>query len=421
MKHFFRYLWIAPLLVALGLAPLLSCARKPEAVEENEEHAEGGEGQGEEEENAEGGEHAEGEEHKEGVVELRPEARANARIQIGRVEARPLAAAIQTTGEVGLNEDRVAHVGARVPGRIAAVRVTLGQKVGQGQALAVIDSTELAQAKADYVTARAREDLARTTFEREDRLAIEKISSQKEVLEARAALLEAEAVRRNTEETLRIFGLTSGQIRSLRSGETGASLLPVAAPFAGTIVDKEANLGEVVGTEETLFTVADLRRVWIWIDVFEKDLRRVQLGNEVSFEADAYPNEAFAGKVSFLSAGVDPGTRKVRARIDAENSDGRLRPGLFVRIQLSETQSEASEALVPTVPDSAVQRRGESFVAFVPESDSRFRMREVRVGRRSGGFVEILDGLKVGEPVVVNGVFFLVSEASKESFGSDDD
>lgn len=421
MKRFFRYLWIAPLLVALGLAPLLSCARKPEAVDGNQEHAEVEEGQGKEGERAEGGEPAEGEEHEEGVVELRPEARANARLQIGRVEARPLAGEIQTTGEVGLNEDRVAHVGARVPGRIAAVRVTLGQKVGQGQALAVIDSTELAKAKADYFTARAREDLARTTFEREDRLAAEKISSQREVLEARAALLEAEATRRNAEETLRIFGLTSGQIRSLRSGETGASLLPVAAPFAGTIVEKEANLGEVVGTEESLFTVADLRRVWIWIDVFEKDLRRVRLGNEVSFEADAYPNEAFAGKVSFLSASVDSGTRKVRARIDAENSAGRLRPGMFVRIRLAETQSGAAEARVPTVPDSAVQRRGESFVAFVPESDSRFRMREVRVGRRSGGFVEILDGLKVGEPVVVNGVFFLVSEASKESFGSDDD
>jgi len=351
-----------------------------------------------------------------GVVALSPESRAGAGVRVARAEARPLAAEIETTGEVGRNEDRVAHVGPRVAGRITAVNAVLGQKVGRGQALAVIDSVELGQAKADYLQARAQEDLARTTHERESRLAAEKISSEKEVLEARAALLQAHAARRNSEEKLRLFGLTAGQIGALGQGGAEASLLPVAAPFEGVVVEKEAHLGEVVAPERKLFTVADLRRVWIWIDVFEKDLRHVHAEDGAAVVVDAYPGESFRGKVSFLSAQVDPGTRTVRARIDVDNGGGRLRPGMFARVRLTDPHATGGTPVV-VVPESAVQRHGDGSVVFVEEAEGRYRMRPVKTGRRTDGVVEILDGLKAGEPVAVAGVFFLASEAAKASFG----
>ena len=399
MKRSLRSVAMLCLLAALAL----SCSRKEqqEPVQEAKKEAEPQK------------------DHEEGVVQLSREAQASAGIRTAPAESRPLAAEIETTGEVGRNEDRVAHVGPRVAGRITAVKAVLGQRVGRGQALAVIDSTELGQTKADYLQARAQEDLAKTTYERESRLAAEKISSQKEVLEARAALLQAQAARRSAEEKLRLFGLTAGQIDALAKGGLGAALLPVAAPFDGVVVEKMATLGEVVAPEQKLFTVADLKRVWIWIDVFEKDLRHVHLEDGADVQVDAYPGESFRGKVSFLSAQVDPGTRTVRARIDVANGDGRLRPGMFARVRLSDPHATEGTPVV-VVPEAAVQRRGDGFAVFVQEGEGRFRVRPVKTGRKAGGVIEILEGLKAGEPVAVQGVFFLASEAAKASFGEED-
>jgi cobalt-zinc-cadmium efflux system membrane fusion protein len=393
------------LLLIIAFAGLIagltvSCSRQPDATEE-----------------ANGERQAQGET---GLIELPPEAYASAGIQTARVEVRPFAAEIETTGQVGFNEDRIAHVSPRVAGRITSVRATLGQKVAAGQALAVIDSVELGKARADYLQAKAREELTRATFERESRLAADKISSQKEVLEARAAHLEAEAALRNAEETLHLFGLTPTQMGALGGNRPGASLLPISAPFAGTVVEKEASLGEMVGPEQKLFTVADLRRVWIWIDVFEKDLRRVHLEDGVSVEPDAYPGESFQGKVSFVGAQVDSGTRTVRARIDIDNADGRLRPGMFARVKVSDPHAPGGGAAGPpvaAVPESALQRKGSGYVAFVPVGERRFQQRAVTTGRRSGGFVEVISGLKPGEQVVAQGTFLLLSEASKQTLG----
>jgi cobalt-zinc-cadmium efflux system membrane fusion protein len=408
MISLLRNLPMTMALAGLGLASFVACSKPPVEEKRSQEVA------------AQPTALEKGAQPEKGIVELAPEAYSSAGLQTARVEVRPLATEIETTGQVGFNEDRKAHVSPRVAGRITAVHVALGQRVASGQVLAVIDSVELGKARAEYLQAKAREDLTRTTFERESRLAAEKISSQKEVLEARAANLEAQAALRNAEETLHLFGLTAGQIAALGSSKPGASLLAVSSPFSGTVVEKEASLGEMVGPEQKLFTVADLRRVWVWIDVFEKDLRRVHLDDGVSVEADAYPGEKFEGKVSLVGAQVDPGTRTVRARLDVENSDGRLRPGMFARVRLSDPHAPGGGAAGPpvaTVPESAIQRKGSGFIAFVPVGERRYQQRAVRTGRRAGGFIEVLDGLKPGEPVVVKGVFLLLSEASKQSLG----
>lgn len=411
MKRAFRYLLTTFALTCLCLTLGISCSRQSgNGAEEGEEHADEKAGPEEHTEGEEGEAHAEEEGHEEGVVELTPEAHARAGIETAVIQAQALGAELNTTGQVGFNEDRLAHVGPRISGRITAVRATLGQRVKRGETLAVLDSTELGQAKAAYQQARARETLTRETWDRERRLAAEKISSEQEALTARAAHLEAAAELRRAEETLRLMGVPAGQ------GQSG-SLSPVTSPFDGTVVEKEASLGEMVSPEQTLFTVADLSRVWIWIDVFEKDLRRVHPDDGVSVEVDAYPGETFEGKVSFLTGSVDTATRTVRARIDVDNRDGRLRPGMFARIRLTDPHVSPSGPGVPVVPESALQRQGEGFVVFVPEGERRYRRREVQTGRQSGNSVEILAGLKPGERVVVKGVFLLASEAAKETMG----
>ncbi|MFQ5744731.1 MAG: efflux RND transporter periplasmic adaptor subunit, partial [Acidobacteriota bacterium] len=169
--------------------------------------------------------------HEEGVVELTPEMLAQAGIRTAAVEQRTLPAELLTTGQVDFEQDRLAHVTPRIPGRVEQVHADLGAEVSKGQTLAVIDSIELGQAKAAYLQAKAQEDLARQNNEREEGLYTERISSEQEMLAARAAHLEAIARLQNTEETLHLYGVSDEQIQSLSYEGPKASLLPVRSPL----------------------------------------------------------------------------------------------------------------------------------------------------------------------------------------------
>jgi cobalt-zinc-cadmium efflux system membrane fusion protein len=334
------------------------------------------------------------------------------------VVMRALPAELQTTGEVDFEQDRLAHVTPRIPGRVEEVHADLGQNVRKGQVLAWIDSIELGKAKSEFLQAQSQEELARQNFEREKGLFGERIASEKEMLAARAAHLEAIARRRTGEETLRLYGLSDEQIRSLRHDDDQASLLPVRAPLSGRVVEKHVTVGELVTPEREMFTIADLEHVWIWIDVYERDLERVHLEDDVAVAVEAYAGEVFRGKVSYLSDQVDADTRTVRARIDVDNPQHRLRPGMFARVTLSDPHIDAT-GMAPSlvVPAGAVQRDGDAFIVFVALGDDRYARHEVSVGRTAAGFVEIRSGLAPTDTVVVEGAFLLKSEASKEEIG----
>jgi cobalt-zinc-cadmium efflux system membrane fusion protein len=202
----------------------------------------------------------------------------------------------------------------------------------------------------------------------------------------------------------------------MEAGDRSASLLPLRSPIAGTVVEKHATLGELATSEESLFTVADLGHVWIWIDVFEQQLAGVHLGDDVAVRVGAFPNRTFAGEITYLAPQVAVETRSVRARIDVDNADGLLRPGMFASIRL--VDPHATEAPISVVvPETAIQlRQGEPLV-FVPLGGGRFAAREVALGRREGGWVEVVSGLAAGERVVVEGSFFLKSELAREELG----
>ncbi len=363
-------------------------------------------------------EHSE-EAHEEGIVELTPEMLKRVEIKTAMVEARTLAPELETTGQVDFDHDLLAHVTPRIPGRVHEVHATLGDQVKTGQVLVVIDSIELGQAKATYLQAKAHEDLARQNFERERDLYTDRISSEREMLVAKAAHLEAVASLQSAEETLHLYGSSDQEIASLSRQGTRASFLPVRAPLSGRVVEKHVTVGELVTPERNLFSIADLSHVWIWIDVYERDLRRVHLEDDVHVEVDAFPEQAFGGKVSYLSDQVDGDTRTVRARIDVENPVRQLRPGMFARVRISDPhqgpEGELERSLV--VPEACVQRDGKEFIAFVRLGDHRFERREVTVGRKGQGLVEIVAGLHSGEEIVSEGTFLLKSEISKESLG----
>lgn len=354
------------------------------------------------------------------VVELSEAAARQIDIEVAPVRRQTLASQLRTTGQVDFDETRLAHVSPRVSGRVHRVEARLGQRVNAGEQLAQIDSIDLGRTKSEYLQARAKSELARKSYDRARDLFEDQITSEQTLLEAETEVLEASADLRTAEEELRLYGMGQKAIDALLDGQPVASIYPLRAPFSGTIIERHATLGELVTPERNLFTLADLSRVWIWIDVYQRDLGRVHVDDGARATVDAFPDEVFEGRVSFLSARVDTDTRTVRARLEVANPRGRLRPGMFVEVELTDPHAQtgygrADSSLV--VPETAVVRDGEGHWIFVDEGNGRYVARDVRLGRATGGVIEVLSGLTAADRVVVEGSFLLKSALSKQSLG----
>ncbi|MEZ4266434.1 MAG: efflux RND transporter periplasmic adaptor subunit [Myxococcota bacterium] len=378
--------------------------------DEGDEH----EGEGKEHDDHEDEGH---EEHEEGVVELTVEAAAEAKIRVAPVAKQAVPFVLRTTARVDFDERRLAHVSPRISGRVAKVDAELGDETKAGDELAALDSIELGEAKADYMGARAQESLARKTSSREQRLLKDKIASEQAALEARAGHEKALAHLRSAEEKLRLLGMTKPEISGVRYGDPQAATYQLRAPIDGRIVEKHLVVGELVTPADKVFTVADLSHLWIWIDVYERDLARVHRDDTAVVTTEAWPGKSFVGHVAYISDSVDPSSRAARARIDIANTDGKLKPGMFAEVVLTDPHSLDEARLGLAVPPSAVIREGDGFVAFVKEGERRYERRALRIGARTPDLVEILEGLSEGEQVVIEGAFILKSEVAKEEMG----
>jgi len=355
----------------------------------------------------------------ENVIDLSPGVAEQIEIRVAPVERRALAGILSTTGRVDFNQDRLAHVSPRVPGRVHEVLATLGDEVETGQTLAIIDSIELGRAKSELLRAKAELELARRTLQREESLLKDRITSEQSVLEARSAQQRALAAYQAARQELRLLGLSEREIEAASADDASAALFPLSSPLGGTIVEKHVSLGEVVSPQDNLFTVADLSQVWIWIDVSECNLARVHLEDDVAVKVEAFPEHTFEGKIAYIRNQVDPDTRTARARIDVKNTDEHLRPGMFATVIVTDPHAaggeHAAQALV--IPSGAIQRDGDEDVVFVPVGERRYERRVVRLGRRTDAYVEVIGGLSADESVVVDGTFFLKSEAAKHHMG----
>lgn len=358
--------------------------------------------------------HPPADDHDDRIVRLSPEAVERAGIATAPTALRSFAGELTTTGEVGFDERRIAHVTPRLGGRVVEIEAELGDRVEAGRTLAVIDSIELGKAKAAYLRARAHHEVARVVHERRRRLYEQGIASEEEALEAEADARAEAAELAAAEETLHLYGMDHEAIRRLHADDPEASLFVLRAPFDGKVVAKEVALGEIVDPNRTLFTVADLSVVWVWIDLYERDLRHVALGDEARVAVDAYPGEELVGRVTYVGDEVRPESRTVRARLDLGNPGERLRPGMFARVALS--GPERTERVL-AIPREAVQRHEDGDAVFVALGGNRFERRMVRLGRRGEAWVRVLSGLEEGEEVVTRGAFLVRSQASEDALG----
>ena len=347
-------------------------------------------------------------------VTLSAAAVETAGIAVVPVDRRTLVPVIQVTGTLSYDERRMAIATARIGGRITRVVADYGQAVSAGDPLAWIDSPELGAAEAEYLRTASMLRLRRLEYERAELLLQGQAISRGELLRREADLRAAEAGLQMAEQKLHILGLSQIDIEALSSDRVEAGhAYPVRASIDGRVTERNAVPGRVVSANDELFTVAELDSLWLFLQVFEKDLHAVHEGAAVSLTCESHPEDRFRGTIDFVGQVLDPHSRTVRARAVIDNPDAELKPGMFVYASIEERTGEQAESSRLVVPVVAVASLEGQNVVFVGSGEHTFEIRPVVLGKSSGDWIEVRSGLTEGELITVSGVFTLKSEALK--------
>lgn len=356
-----------------------------------------------------------------GLVKIGPEV-SRTLLEIEPVSERTMGGVLKLTGRIESDRARVNEVAAAAAGRVVAVEKLLGQKVKAGDVLAVIQSAELGRAKADYLEAQAQLKLAQSTFAREKQLHEKRISSQADFLTAQSELHRSEAALAAAEKTLNLLGLDAQQIAAIDDDRSNGRFgqLVLRAPSDGTIIEQNAITGKLVDSTETLFTIADLSSLWVWCDLYERDLARIhaRLAESGPVKADvriaAFPDCVFEGTLDLIDSTLNTRTRTVRVRLSLSNPDGLLKVGMFADARIVDSDA----AVVSVVPKTAVMTdAGKSFVFQQIKEDLWFR-RDVITGRTFDQYIEIESGLPHDARIVAKGAFMLKSDILREKMGA---
>lgn len=342
------------------------------------------------------------------LITIKPDAIKKMDIEIETVSFKSMKVEYTFSGMVDVNETKLAHVGSRIPGRAVDVRVGLGSYVKKGESLAVIDSPELGEGQNHYLKTVSNLQVAERSYERARMLLDGKAISTGEFQRREAEYLSAKTDAKAAEDRLHLVGMTDEEISSIGKAHTIDSRVAIYAPLAGTVIEKHLTIGEVVEPVKSLFAIADISSLWVIADIPEKDIPKIRKGQETSITVSAYPEIVHRGKISYISDLINQETRTVKVRAEVENRNGTLKPGMFATMKISTGERNAL-----TLPDSAIQRKGEKAIVFIAKSDTSFEEKVVELGHAVNGFHEILSGVKEGEKVVRNGAFTLKSEGMK--------
>lgn len=318
----------------------------------------------------------------------------HAGIMIEPVQRKSVAVPLDLPGKVSFNERKLAHITSRLSGRIEKLSVFTNDRVKESDVLAELYSQEFLTMQFEFLQA-------------VDRLSRVKESSSEEQATGKS-------IYRSAKRKLAVVGVTEEELAELEATKSPKNYYQVRAPFSGTILESNVRTGAFVQVGTELFELADLSTLWVLADIYEKDLPRVRVGMKALVEVGAYPN-SFPGTISTIYSVVDEKTRTVKARIEVQNKDSRLKPEMFCNVKV---QTEFRKETIK-IPASALLGETEKHFVFVALNDTTFEKRDVRTGVETREFAEVLDGLLVGEKIVVKGGFFLKSELAKETFGEE--
>lgn len=327
------------------------------------------------------------------VVKLDAKARQLAGVQTATVAQRQLTKDIKTTGKITLNENSRSFITSRVEGRIDELYITAeGQYIASGQPIAAVYSPTYIAAQEEYLLALDSVQKLR--------------SASREVVQLNNRLLEA------AKRKLILLGIPEGDIEHLSHTRQPNNLMTVRAQFGGTVMEKTVLPGAYIMPGEKLYTLSDLASVWLYADVYEKDIAAVQVGQPVQVSTNAYPGEKFSGVVTFINPVLDDATRAVKVRIEMANEGGKLKPNMFVNAALG---VPLGESLV--IPASSLLDTGTRKVVYVAQAEDTFAKRDITTGQEADGYVQVLSGLQPGEVVVTSATFLIDSQTQLGSFG----
>ena len=353
-----------------------------------------------------------------GVVHAPRELLDGGLLKTQRVVRGPIEFPLQLTGGVRFDERRVAHLSTQAEGIVRGVHVVLGDQVKKGQALVELESVAVGEAEGAHLEALAVLRLARRNYQRVSDLRQEAIASEKEYLQARQELEAAEIRAESSLGVLTRLGMSAADAQELSQASARGRLV-LRAPADGRVLFLHAVPGEIARAEESLATIGDNATVWVWADLYERDIARVvreQRGKRLPavVTVRAYPGEEFFGTMDLLSPSMDEASRTVRLRVEVKNPAGRLLAGMFAGVKVLLPGPE--EALV--LPRSAVlEDAGRSFV-FIRHHGDYYLRRPVEIGRSWGDRVELVKGLEAGALVVADGAFLLKSDVLRSKMGA---
>ena len=367
--------------------------------------------------------HAEAHAHAEAIVHMTPAQMKEQAIAVAVAGPGDLARRLTAFGAVSAAADRIARVPARVVGTVAEMRRRPGDEVRAGEVVAVLDSREVADAKGEYLTALVNADLQRTNFERALALRQKGVASESQYLQVQAASAETELRLDLARQKLSALGLDAQAVADAARADrqTMTSSLrqyELRAPIGGKIIDRRVDVGTAVGKEgdpSDLYTIADLRIVWVELAVSTADLDAVAVGAPVRVSTATDESRVKTGRIIFVSPVLNPDTRGARVIAEFANDDGGLRPGAFVRAQID----IGGEAVAVLAPRGAIQTMNGETIVFVREDDG-FARRDVKIGRANETSVEIVAGLAAGEMIAVENSFLLKAELAKAGLAHDD-
>ncbi len=330
-------------------------------------------------------------------------------IRTAVVSYRPISSHLEATGKILASPFRKAIVSYPFPARIAEIHVRPGDWVRTGQEIVTLQSEAVGEAKSEYFKALADAELAKSNLEREKRLFERGAGAGKNLQAAEAERKVAEASLEAAEKKLHILGFTEEQVQSAAETHEIKPLITLFAPIPGKVVDNTMVLGAMVDQSTEILTILDPRVLCVDANIYERDISKVQVGQEVEVTVPAYPGVVFKGKIQYVGDILDEETRTVTVRTQVQNEGSNLKAGMFASLRIL----LGRQARALTVPHEAVLDDGDLKIVFL-KKEGRFFPREVSVGNKMNGFIEILNGIAEGDEVVTAGSFQLKSKLYDE-------
>ena len=359
------------------------------------------------------------------AIDVSREALNNMNLHFAKTELRPLMRTVQATGVVRFDARRFAQVSSPSRARIDAIDVVAGQRVRAGQRLAVVDAFDLSEVRSQVATAQAAvTDATEAVSSAEKALtrATELVGiggmAQSELERRRSMVANVKATLRSRQADLQKWlgmmqrlqptGAIEKGSPNIALGKLGPrdSLGAVVAPFDGIINSVGAAVGDIVDTSVQIFTVVDLSTVWLEASVPERELGFIKEGDAVIVTVGAYPGKQFDGHITYIASQADPNTGTIMVRCDLPNPEGALRANMFATAKIAAPLGRNAVL----VPDEALQTEGEQTVVFIPSGAGHFNKQVVRTGVSSGGFTEVVEGLKADTQVVTSGSYWLKAD-----------